>query len=258
VVIENRGGSVTIAGEIVAKAPADGYTVFVTGASHWLLQYMRRVPYDPVKDFLPITLAASSANVLVANPSVPANSVKELIALARAKPGELNYAAGSIGGSSHLAPELLKAMAGINLVQIPYKGNGVALNSLIGGEVQLMFPNAGSVSPHLKSGRLKALAVTSAQPSALFPGLPTVAATVPGYESVAFFGVWAPSKVPAAIADRLNREIVQVLKSADVKEKLLNTGTEVVGSSSVEFAAVVKEDMARMSKVIKAANIRAD
>ncbi len=253
VIVDNRG---IIAAEIAAKATPDGYTLLIYGSNIWLMQYLRdNLPWDPLRDFAPITVAVDLPNILVVHPSLPVKSVKELVALAKAKPGELNYAAGTIGVSSHLAAELFKALAEVNIVRVPYKGGGPALTGLIGGEVHLMFPNAGSVMPHIKSGRVRALAVSTAQPSALAPGLPTVAASVPGYETGAVICVFAPARTPAAIVDLLNREIVRVLNGAMVKERLFNSGSEVVANSPREFAAFIKSDMARMGKVIRDAGI---
>ncbi len=257
VIIDNRG---IRAGEIVAKAPRDGYTLLSYGNPLWLAPFLRdKVPYHPQKDFAPITLSVSSPNVLVVSPVVVAGSVKELIALAKARPGELNYASSGVGSSNHLAAELFKAMAGINTLHVPYRGAGPALTALIGGQIQLMFPSASSVTPHVKSGRLKALAVTSAEPSALAPGLPTVTASgLPGYESSLILGVFAPAGVPATLINRLNREIVKVLHAPEVKEKLFSSGVEVVGSSPEQFASRVKSEMTRLGKLIKDAGIRAD
>ena len=254
VIVDNRG---IIAAEIAAKATPDGYTLLIYGSNIWLMQYLRdNVPWDPLRDFAPLTVAVNLPNILVVHPSLPVKSVKELVELAKAKPGELNYAAGTIGVSPHLAAELFKALAGVNIVRVPYKGGGPALNGLIGGEVHLMFPNAGSVMPHIKSGRVRALAVSTAQPSALAPGLPTVAEAVPGYETGAVICVFAPARTPAAIVDLLNREIVRVLNGAVVKERLFNSGSEVVANSPREFAAFIKSDMARMGKVIRDAIAR--
>jgi tripartite-type tricarboxylate transporter receptor subunit TctC len=253
VIVDNRG---IVAAEIAAKATPDGYTLLIYGSNIWLMQYLRdNVPWDPLRDFAPITVAVNLPNILVVHPSLPVKSVKELVVLAKAKPGELNYAAGTIGVSPHLAAELFKALAGVNIVRVPYKGGGPALNGLIGGEVHLMFPNAGSVMPHIKSGRVRALAVSTARPSALAPGLPTVAAAVPGYETGAVICVFAPARTPPAIVDLLNREIVRVLNDAVVKERLFNSGSEVVANSTGEFAAFIKSDMARMGKVIRDAGI---
>ena len=257
VIVDNRGA---IAGEVVAKAQPDGYTLLCWGSPLWLAPFLReKVAYDPVKDFAPISLLVTTPNILVVHPSLSVKSVKELIALAKARPGDLNYASPGAGGSVHLAAELFKSMAGVNIVQIGYRGTGQAFTSLISGEVQLMFPNAASVTPHVKSGRLRALAVTSAVPSALAPGLPTVTASgVPGYESLARFGMFAPAKTPEAVVRRLNQEIVRALNMADVKQKLFNSGAEVVGSSPEEFGTTIKSEMARLGKVIKDAGIRAE
>ncbi len=255
VVVDNRGG--IIPGEIVSKAPPDGYTLLIDAASFWIGPLLQETPYDPVKDFAPVTLTDSAPNVLVVNPSLPVKSVKELIALAKARPGELNYGSSSTGSTPHLAAELFNNMAGVKIVRVPFKGSGPAVISLLGGQVQLMFATAGSVAPHVKSGRLRALAVASPQPSALAPGLPTIAASgVPGYEAVAFEGMFAPAKTPVAIIDRLNQEIVRVLNRAEVKERFFNAGVETVGSTPEEFAAAIKSNVAKWGKLIKDAGIR--
>lgn len=257
VVVDNRG---ILAGAIVAKAPPDGYTLIAYGSPLWLAPFLQdAVSYDPVKDFAPISLTASTPNILVVHPSVPAKSVKELIALAKSKPGELNYGSGSKGSSTQIAAGLFEAMAGVRMVRVPYKGSGPALTALIGGQIQLMFPAASSVAPHLSSGRLRALAITSAQPSALGPGLPTVAASgLPGYESLSIYGMFAPAKTPAALIKRLNGEIVRVLNRTDVRQKLFSSGVEAVGSSPEQLAHTVKSEMVRLGKVIKDAAIRAE
>jgi tripartite-type tricarboxylate transporter receptor subunit TctC len=206
-----------------------------------------------------VTLSVSSPNVLVVNSSTAASSVTELIALARSKKRRLNFASSGVGSSNHLAAELFRRMANIDLVHVPYKGAGPALTALIGGETQLMFPSAGSVTAHLRSGKLKGLAVTSNEPSALAPGLPTVAASgLPGYESSLVLGVFAPSSTPVRLTNRLNQEIVKVLRAPDVKEKLFNTGVEVVGSSPSQFATRVQTEMKRLGKLIRDAGIRTD
>ncbi len=259
VVVDNRVGGVIIA-DVAAKSAPDGYTLFTYSSTLWLIPFMRKqTPYDPVKDFAPVTLVGSSPMVLVTHPSVAATSMKELIALAKAKPGELNFASGPAGAIPHLAGELFKAMAGIDIVHVGYKGVGLAVIDLMGGRVQLMFPNASAALPQIRNGRLRGLAVSSAKPSALAPGLPTVAeAGLPGYECVAMYAVFVPVKTPPALVTRLNREIVQVLMRQDIREKFLLGSTEVVASSPQGLADTMKSEMARMGKVIKAANISAE
>jgi tripartite-type tricarboxylate transporter receptor subunit TctC len=258
VIVENR--ATIISAETVANATPDGYTLMVDGGIFWIAPLLQRMPYDPVREFSPITTLTLSPLLLVVNSSLPVKSVKELIALAKAKPGDLNYAGSGTGTSANqLAAKLFVAMAGVNIVKINYKGSAQAVNDLIGGQVHVMFGPASSVAPHIKSGRLKALAVTSAHPSTLFPGLPTVAASgLPGYEAGSRQGIWAPAKTPATTINRLNQEIVRVLNRAEVKERLLSIGVETAPSSPEEFAAAIKSDMARLRKVIKDAGITAD
>ena len=259
VIVENRGGSVVVSAQIVGKSLPDGHTLLLYGSNLWILPFMRdRVPYDPITDFSPITIATSSPCVLVVHPLLPAKSTAELIALAKAKPGQLNYA-GASGGIIHIAAELFKSMARLDMVYVPFKGGSPALMALVSGQVQLMFPTAGTVAPHLKSGRFRALAITSAQRSVLFPELPTIAASgLPGYESVARFAVLAPAKTPAGVINRLNQEMVRVLAMPDAKEKFSNAGIETVGSTPAQLAATMKSDMARLGSMIKAAGIRAE
>jgi tripartite-type tricarboxylate transporter receptor subunit TctC len=258
VIVDNRVG--IVATENVAKAPADGYTLLFYGPVVWLLPYLRDyVAWDPEKDFSAVTLATQAPNLLVIHPSLPVKSVRELIALAKARPGELNYGSGLTGSSNHMAAELFKSMAGVNIVRVPYSGPAAAFTAVIGGQLQLMFPDAGSASPHVKSGRIRALAISTAEPSALGPGLPTIAASgVPGYESGIISAMFAPAKTPAAIINRLNQEIVKVLNKPGVKERLFNSGVEVVGSSPEQLAAKMRSEMTRMGKVIKEAGIKAE
>ena len=254
VFVENRASGITQ--EVVAKSPPDGYTLLFTSSSHWLLPLMRPVPYDPVKDFSPITVISVLPNVLVVHPSLPVKSLRELIALGKAQSGTLNYGTTGTGTPNHLAAELFKAMSGVDMVRINYKSSA-ALGDLMAGQLHLSFHTAGSVGPHLKSGRLRALAVSGAQPSMAFPELPTVAASgLPGYESMATQAMFAPARTPAAIISLLNREIVRFLNQADVKARILAAGVEVVGSSPEELDSAMKSEMARMGKVIKDAGIR--
>ena len=253
VVVENRGA---IASEIVAKSPADGYTLLVEGSPLWILPLFRNVPWDAVKDFAPVALAVSTPSVLVVHPSLPVRTTQELIALARAKPGQLNYTAGTIGANPHLAAELFKSMLNLNIVQVAYKGTGPGVIGLMGGEVELMFPNAGSALPYIKSGRLRVLGVASLQPSTFLPGVPTIASTVPGFESISPQGLLAPANTPAAIVNRLNRDLVRGLNRPEVKERFLNTGAEVAGGTPEEFSAKIKSDVAKFSRLVKDARIK--
>jgi len=257
-VVDNRPAAVV--GELVAKAPADGYTLLAIGSVLWLTPLLQdNVQYDTVKDFSPISVTGRSVNILVVHPSVAANSVTELIAVAKAKPGQLNFATGGTGSSNHLAAELFKSMAGVDLVRIPYKGSGPAINDLMSGQVHIMFPTTAAGLPHVRSGRLRALGVTSLRPSALAPGLPAVAESgVPGYESVVMYALFAPAKTPAPIIKRLHADLVQFLKSAAATERFFNAGIEVVGSTPSELATAMKSEMTRMGKLIKDARIRAD
>ena len=259
VIVENRASSSFFPGEVVSKALPDGYTLVFAASTFWIVAILQKAPYDPIKDFSPITLATQSPQVLVVHPSVAATSVRELIALAKAKPGTLNYASPGMASTNHLAGALFNAMAGTNMLHVPYQGAGPLFNDLLSGEVHVRFGTGAPVAPHIKSGRLKALAVTSAQPSALFPGVPTVTASgLPGYVMVTILGMLAPAKTPVAIINRLNQEIVRVLNSADVKEKFFGVGTEVVGNSPAEFEEYAKADTATWAKLIKEAGIKSE
>ena len=254
VIVDNRGA---IATEIVAKAPPDGHTLLVNGSPLWLLPLMRPVNYDAFRDFAPVTLAVSSPSMLVAHPSLPVRTVRDVIALAKARPGEINYAAGTLGASPHLAGETFKAMAGVNIVRVPYKGSGPALLGVMTGEVSLMFPGAASAWALVKQGRLRGIAICTLEPSPLFPGVPTVAQTgLPGFESVSPQTVVAPARTPPAIVNRLHGEIARVLNAPDVKARLANLGIGVVASTPEAFAAKMKADVVRVAKLVKAAGLR--
>ncbi len=254
VIVENRGGLGT---EFVVKSPPDGHTILGYGSSVWLTQFLRdSVSWDVARDLVPVTLAMSAPNILVVHPSLPVKSTRELIALAKAKPGQLNYAAGTIGAAPHLASELFNAMAGTNIVRVAYKGTGPSVIALLGGEVHLMFAGTGSVNPHVKTGKLRALAVTSLKPSALAPDLPTIASLLPGYEATSMLGIFVPAKTPPAIVNRLQQEIARAVNKPEIRELLFNAGVEANGTTPEEFAAFVKADIARMGKVIREAGIR--
>jgi tripartite-type tricarboxylate transporter receptor subunit TctC len=254
-IVDNRG---ILAPEIAAKSPHDGYTVLFYSTPLWVSPLMRsKVAWDAVKDFAPVTLAVNAPNILVVHPSLPVKSVKELIALAKARPGDLNYGSGSAGSSSHLAAELFNAMANVNMVRIPYKGVGPALLGLLGGHVQVLFPSASSVLPYLKMEKVRPLAIASAKPSSLVPGLPTVAsAGLPGYEADTPLGVFVPAGTSPRVVERLNQGIIAVLNIPDARKLVTAQGSEVVASSPAEFAAVLKSEIARWDKLIKTKGLR--
>ena len=258
VIVENRPSGL-IPGQIVSQAPPDGYTLLVAGGAFVIGPFLQKTPYDPVKDFVPVTLVSRQPSVLVVHPSLPVKSIPELITLAKTRPGELNYGASGIGSTSHLAAELFNSMANVKIIRINYKGPTPLLIDLIGGQVQLTFATASSVAPYLNPGKLKALAATSAEPSALALGLTTVAASgLPGYAIESNQIVLAPAKTPDAIVKRLHFEIVRYLNLTETKEKFFNAGTEVVGGSPEQLAAAMKSEIARMGKVIKDAGISAN
>lgn len=255
-IVENRP-TVESAGDIGARAAPDGYTLVFYGSNLWILPLLRKtVPYDPVRDLAPITLAVSMPTLVVVHPSLPVKSIKDLIALAKSKPGDINYASGTTGTASYFAAELFKAMAGVNMVNVYYRSGGSQLPDVLSGRVPLTFIPAATVAPLIKSGKLRGLAVTTPQRSVLAPDLPTVADSgLPGYESTATQGFFAPAKTPPAIIAFLNKEIVRVLNQSEIKDKLLNAGVEAVGTTPEQFGAMVKAEIARIGKLIKDANI---
>ena len=258
VVIDPRAGaSGMIGAELTANATADGYTLWMATMSHVIAttMYQRLLL---ARDFAPITQVASTPYVIAVNAALPANSIAELIAYAKARPGELNYSSSSVGGATHLAGELFKSMAGVDIVHIPYKGSGAALTDLMAGHIHLAFPPVASVTSHIRSGRLRAIAVTSIKPSAVVPGLPTVAQTLSGYSAGGATSIYAPRGLPAAILGRLNRDIVSLLNKPDTKEKFLGIGIDTVGSSPEELAATMRSELARVGKLIKESGFRLD
>jgi tripartite-type tricarboxylate transporter receptor subunit TctC len=257
VIVENRpGAGGVIAVQTLRAAAADGYSLGFYSSAFWVTPLLQTVPYDR-NDFAPVVLAVSSPNVVVVHPGQPITNMKELIALARARPGELSYGASATGSGPHLAGELFKSMADVNVVRIPYKGGAPTVADLLAGRLQFAFTTPGTVQTHIKSGKLRAIAVTSKGPSALLPGLPTVAETLPGFESATIQGMWAPAKVPRAIITRVNQESVKFLTRADIKEKFLAAGTEVSAGTPEDFEATVKAEVAKLGPVIKAAGMTA-
>lgn len=259
VVIENRGGAGGVIGsEIVAKAPADGYTIVMVSASHVINPSMQKsLPYDTIKDFAGISLVAEVPTVLVVHPSVPAKSLKELIAYAKANPGKINFATAGNGTVGHLSAELLKSMAQIKMEHVAYKGNGPAMTDVLGGHVQMIFGSMPSALPHIKSGALRALVVTAPKRSAAAPDIPSTAeAGMPGFDVATGFGLFAPSKTPRAIINKLNAEVVKALKLPEVSNRLAGQGAEPVGSTPEEYDAFVKKEIAKWQKVCKEAGIK--
>ena len=261
VVADNRAGANgTIGIDIAAKSPADGYTLTMISSSHSVnVSLYRKLPYDLVKDLAPITQATTQPYALVVHPSVPAKSVKELIALAKAKPGSINYGSSGNGGLSHLSGALFASLAGINITHIPYKGGAPAMTDVIAGQIQMLFSTILQSHAHIKAGRLRPLAVTTAKRSAGAPELPTMQeAGVAGYEVAGWYGVLAPAKTPPTIITKLNREIVRILQTQEMKERLAADGSEAVGNTPEQFGAHIKSEVAKWAKVVKEAGIKAE
>ena len=261
VVVDNRtGAGGTIGAEIVARAPADGYTLLTDGSNHAInVTLYPRLPYDTSRDFVRVSLLAQAPQILAIHASVPANSMREFIALARAKPDELRYGSGGNGSPSHLAIELLKSIAGVKIAHVPYKGGDTTLIALLANEVQLSSSSIRLVMPHVKGGRLKALGVTGAKRSPAIPDIPTVEeGGVPGYEMTAWWGVFAPAKTPKTIIAKVHEALAQGLKRADVRDRLAAVGVDTVGSSPAEFDALVRRETTQWAKVIKASGARVD
>ena len=257
-VIDNRAGAGgTIGTDIVAKAPADGYTLLAASSSHTIAPSLyKKLPYDPVRGFAPITMSVSGPGLLVVHPSIAAKSARDLIALAKSKPGQLNYASAGNGTPPHLAAELFKSMAGIDIVHVPYIGGPPAFTALIAGQVSLSFPTIPGVLPHVQSGRLRALGVTTKQRSGILPELSTIAESgLPGYDASSWFGVLAPAGTPAGIVLKLQQQIAEVLKLPDIRERLLAQGLDPVGNSPAGFAAIIASEIVKWQKVVAASGI---
>ena len=256
VIVENRGSGITTT-QSAAKTPNDGYTLLVDSSSLWIITLMQKTNYDPIKDFAPVSILSRSPYVLTAHPSLPVTTVRELVSLAKAQPGQLNYSSGSPGSASYLAAELFKALAGVNIVGVAYASNSQEIADMVSGQVQVTFWGGSRALPLAKAGKVRMLGVSSATPSVLFPGITPIAASgVPGYEYVQSVVLMAPAGTPQPIVQRLNREVVRFLNQADIKQKMLDAGIEPTTSSPDELANLIASSMARMDKVIKAAGMR--
>ena len=262
IVVENKpGAGGNVGSEVVAKAAPDGYTLLGgTISSHSInVSLYPKLPYDPVTSFQPITLIGTNPNILVVNASSPYKSVQDVTAALKAKPGSLSYASAGNGTSQHLSAELYKYMAGVDMVHIPYKGSGPAIQDVIGGQVPMMFDTSVVAGPHIEGGRLRALAVTSAKRASAFPNVPTMAESgVPGYDVVSWQAIFAPAGTPKPIVDRLHAEIAKILKDPEVQERLAKLGLDPSGMTPAELAAFQKVEIDKWAKVIKAANIKID
>lgn len=261
VVVDNRGGAGgNIGTEMVARAAADGYTLLMAAGSHAINPSLyTKLQYDAVRDFAPVTLVGSAPQLLIASMSLPANSVRELIALAAAKPGQLRYASGGNGSPSHLAMELFKSMARVDMVHVPYKGGDPVLVALLSGEVQLYFGNIRAMMPHVRAGKLKALGVTSPNRSPAVPEIPTIAESgLPGYSMLAWWGLLAPAGTPKGIVMQLQTEVARMLREPALRDRLAAVGIDAVGSSPEAFGAFIRREIGTWSKVVKAAGVRID
>jgi tripartite-type tricarboxylate transporter receptor subunit TctC len=261
VVVENRpGAGSNIAAEVVARAAPDGYTLFVFSTVNAVnVSLYSKLSYDPVNDFAPVSLLASMANLLVVHPSVPAQSVRELIALAKSKPGQLNFGSAGNGSTQHISAQLFLMMAQLDMVHVPYKGSVPAMTALLAGEIPLMFNVISTALPHVKAGKVRALAITTARRSSLVPELPTVAeAGLPGFEYVAHFGLQAPARTPKEIIAKLNGETTRILQMADVRERFAVNGAEPMHSTPEQFGAFIREEIEKHRPLIKATGARAD
>jgi tripartite-type tricarboxylate transporter receptor subunit TctC len=258
VIVDNRpGGATNIGAEIVAKSAPDGYMMLMGGASNAInMSLFAKPPYSTLRDFTPIILCVKGANVLTAHPSVPARNLKELIALARAQPGKLNFASSGIGSSNQMAGELLKVMAKVNIVHVPYKGNAPAMTDTLAGHVELMFSGVPLIVPHIQSGRLRAIGIGSLKRFSALPQVPTFDESgLKGYEATTWFGLLAPAKVPKEIVARWNTEVAKILASADIRERFVNDGLEPSGGSQEEFGKFIRGEIDKYANVIKAAGV---
>ena len=260
VIVDNRGGANTaIASDVFVRTPPDGYTIMLNAPGHATNPALMKLNFDPIKDFAFITIAAESQNLLVVHPSFPPRTVKELIAISKRRPGDINYGSSGIGTTVHLSAELFQFMTGVKWVHIPYKGGGPALVGLLSGEFSLYFGNVPTVIRQARDGKLRALATTGAKRTPAAPDIPTIAESgIPGYEVATFYGVSAPAKTPRPIVDRLHGEIVKVLNAPDIRQKLQDLGADPVGNTPEQYTAFMQAEIAKWTKVIKAAGIKGE
>ena len=260
-VADNRGGAGGLIGaELAAKAAPDGYTLFISSpGALTILPHLRKVPYDTLRDFTPVSLISVGPFVLITHASVPVKTVKELIALARAQPGKLNYASAGNGVANHLAMELFKQMTGVDIVHVPYKGAPQAVTDVLAGHMNMMFNSIAPIVGHIKAGRVQVLGISSSKRSSQLPDVPTISeAGVPGYESENWFGLFAPARTPQRIVTRLNEAVVKIVRSPEIQAQFAALGADAVGNSPEEFAAFVRRDMERYARVVKLSGAKLD
>ena len=259
VIVENRpGGGTNIGSELVARAAPDGYTLLVGGVPNTVnTVFFKKLPYDVIKDFAPVTQTTTAPNILAVHPSLPVRTVKDLIALAKTRRGELTFASAGIGSSNHLSGELFRVMAGVDIIHVPYKGGGAAVTDLLAGQVSMYFGTTPSTLPHVRSGKLRALAVTSLKRSRATPDIPTMSeAALPGFENAAWHGLLAPAATPPAVIDKLHTEVVRVLRMPEIIERMAAQGVDVIGGTPAELAAFIKQDIVKYEKLVKSAGLR--
>jgi tripartite-type tricarboxylate transporter receptor subunit TctC len=261
VIVENRpGGGTNIGSELVARAAPDGYTLLVGGVPNTVnAVFFKKLPYDVIKDFAPISQMTTAPNILAVHPSLPVRTVKDLIALAKARRGELTFASAGIGSSNHLSGELFRVMAGVDIIHVPYKGGGAAVTDLLAGQVSMYFGTTPSTVPHVRTGKLRALAVTSAKRSRAAPDIPTMAeAALPGFENSAWHGLMAPAATPPAVIEKLHSEVVRVLRLPEIVDRMASQGVDVIAGSPAELAAFIKQDLVKYDKLVKSAGLRVE
>jgi tripartite-type tricarboxylate transporter receptor subunit TctC len=259
-IVDNRSGAGGVAGtELAANAPKDGYTLLIVSLAHTVNPWLYKLPYDPIKSFTPVAILASSPNMLAVHPELPVKSVKELIAYAKEKPGQLQYASGGVGGSLHLGAELFRLTAGIDIMHVPFRGGGPAVIDVVGGHTKMIIATVTTTAPHIRSGKLRALGVSGTKRSPLFPEVPTIAeAGLPGYEAGNWIGIVAPAGTPAALVARLHSEISAVQDSPEMQKQLAADGAEAVHMSSAEFGTFMVQEMGKWERVVKDAGIKAE